>query len=204
MIPDLSFPQQVLLALCAGISAAGWAFQVNTGAWWTSRMSPEGVAELYADGSDLMMAASFSPPQRAEKVPGGYRITGRGPLASTIHDSQWVLMSALVFDGDQPRMTPHGPQIISVVMRTSEVEIIDTWYVSGLKGTGSQDLRLDDAFVAAIAPKSAANSGRLRPACRAPTSANIFRSWRRAPTGWRSSARCRMATRTMCRRACRQ
>ena len=35
-------------------SAAGWAFQVNTGAWWTSRMSPEGVAELYAEGPDLI------------------------------------------------------------------------------------------------------------------------------------------------------
>src|SRR5688572_20136722 len=77
-------------------SAAGWAFQVNTGAWWTSRMSPEGVAELYADGPDLMMAASFAPPHRAEEVPGGYRITGRGPLASTIHDSRWALMSAIV------------------------------------------------------------------------------------------------------------
>ena len=65
-------------------SAAGWAFQAgNTGAWWTSRMSPEGVAELYGDGPDLMMAASFSPPHRAEEVAGGYRFTGRGPLAST-------------------------------------------------------------------------------------------------------------------------
>jgi alkylation response protein AidB-like acyl-CoA dehydrogenase len=90
-------------------SAAGWAFQVNTGAWWTSRMTPEGVAELYADGPDLMMAASFAPPHRAEEVPGGYRIWGRGPLASTIHDSRWALMSAIVFDGDQPRMMPAGP-----------------------------------------------------------------------------------------------
>src|SRR5262245_17068958 len=47
-------------------SAAGWAFQAgNTGAWWTSRLSPAGVAELYADGPDLMMAASFGIPQRA-------------------------------------------------------------------------------------------------------------------------------------------
>lgn len=48
-------------------SAAGWAFQVNTGAWWTSRMSPEGVAELYADGPDLMMAASFALPAELMK-----------------------------------------------------------------------------------------------------------------------------------------
>jgi indole-3-acetate monooxygenase len=128
-------------------SAAGWALQVNTGAWWTSRMSPEGVAELYADGPDLMMAASFAPPHRAEEVPGGYRITGRGPLASTIHDSRWALMSAIVFDGDQPRMTPAGPDFISVVMRTTEVEIVDTWDSLGMRGTDSNDIAANGVFV---------------------------------------------------------
>jgi indole-3-acetate monooxygenase len=128
-------------------SAAGWAFQINTGAWWTSRMSPEGVAELYADGPDLMMAASFAPPHRAEEVPGGYRITGRGPLASTIHDSRWALMSGIVFDGDQPRMTPAGPDFVSVVMRTTEVEIIDTWDSLGMRGTDSHDIAANGVFV---------------------------------------------------------
>jgi indole-3-acetate monooxygenase len=128
-------------------SAAGWAFQINTGAWWTSRMSPQGVAELYADGPDLMMAASFAPPHRAEEVSGGYRITGRGPLASTVHDSRWALMSAIVFDGEQPRMTPAGPDFISVVMRTTEVEIIDTWNSLGMRGTDSNDIEAKGVFV---------------------------------------------------------
>ena len=128
-------------------SAAGWAFQVNTGAWWTSRMSPAGVAELYADGPDLMMAASFAPPHRAEEVSGGYRITGRGPLASIIHDSRWALMSAIVFDGDQPRLTAAGPDFITVVMRTTEVEIIDTWDSLGMRGTDSNDIEAKGVFV---------------------------------------------------------
>jgi alkylation response protein AidB-like acyl-CoA dehydrogenase len=110
-------------------------------------MSPEAVAELYADGPDLMMAASFAPPHRAEEVAGGYRITGRGPLASTIHDSRWALMSAIVFDGDRPRVTPAGPDFISVVMRTTEVEIIDTWDSLGMRGTDSNDIVANGVFV---------------------------------------------------------
>ena len=134
-------------------SAAGWALQAgNTGAWWASRMSPEGVADVYADGPDLVMSASFSPPHRADEVTGGYRVTGRGPLASTIHDAPWALMSALVFDGDQPRVTPHGPEVISVVMRTSELEIIDTWDSLGMRGTDSNDIAANGVFV----PKSRA------------------------------------------------
>jgi alkylation response protein AidB-like acyl-CoA dehydrogenase len=129
-------------------SAAGWAFQAgNTGAWWTSRMSADGVAELYADGPDLLMAASFSPPQRAEQVPGGYRLTGRGPLASTIHDSPWVMMSAIVHEDDRPRMTPAGPEVVGVVLRTTDVEIIDTWDSLGMRGTDSNDIAAHGVFV---------------------------------------------------------
>jgi alkylation response protein AidB-like acyl-CoA dehydrogenase len=128
-------------------SAAGWALQFNTGAWWTSRMSPQGVAELYADGPDMMMAAYFSPPHRADEVPGGYRITGRGPLASTIHDSRWALMSAMVFDSDQPRLTAEGPEILCAILHTSDLEIIDTWSSLGMRGTDSQDIQANGVFV---------------------------------------------------------
>jgi indole-3-acetate monooxygenase len=129
-------------------SAAGWAFQAgNTGAWWTSRMAPAGVAELYRDGPDLMMAASFGIPQRAEEVSDGYRITGRGPLASTIHDAKWAMMSAIVFDGEQPRMTPHGPEVVGVVIDTRDLDIIDTWDSLGMRGTDSNDIVANGVFV---------------------------------------------------------
>ncbi|MGE3707543.1 MAG: hydroxylase, partial [Vicinamibacterales bacterium] len=131
-------------------SAAGWAFQAgNTGSWWASRMSPEGVSELYADGPDLVMSASFSPPQRAHEVPGGYRVTGRGALASTIHDARWTMMSGLVFDGERPRMTPRGPEVVGLVMKTSELTIVDTWDSLGMRGTDSQDVEANDLFVPA-------------------------------------------------------
>ena len=131
-------------------SAAAWALQAgNTGAWWAARFSEDGVKEVFANGPDILMAASFSPPHRAEEVPGGYRITGRGPLASTIHESPWVMMTAIVFDGEQPRMTPAGPVIVALVLPTSEVEIVDTWHSLGMRGTDSNDVAADGAFVPA-------------------------------------------------------
>jgi alkylation response protein AidB-like acyl-CoA dehydrogenase len=95
------------------------------------------------------MAASFSPPHRAEPVDGGYRFTGRGPLASTIRDSTWVLMSAIVFDGNTPRMTPFGPEIISLVLPTSDIDVVDTWHSMGMRGTDSQDVGATSVFVPA-------------------------------------------------------
>jgi alkylation response protein AidB-like acyl-CoA dehydrogenase len=133
----------------AGVdSAAAWALQAgNTGAWWAGHFPDDGVSELFAAGPDLLMAASFSPPHRAEPVEGGYRFTGRGPLASTIHDSPWVMMTAIVFDGEQPRMTSFGPVIVAVVLRSSEIRIIDTWRSLGMRGTDSHDVEADNVFV---------------------------------------------------------
>ena len=131
-------------------SAAAWSLQAgNTGSWWASHFSEEGVDEIFADGPDVLMAASFSPPHRAVEVPGGYQLTGRGPLASTIHDCQWVMMTGIVFDGESPRITPAGPEIVALTMRTSDVEIIDTWRSLGMRGTDSNDVAANDVFVPA-------------------------------------------------------
>ena len=128
-------------------STAAWALQAgNTGAWWMSRF-PDSVAELFAEGPDMLMAASFNPPHRAVAVPGGYRFTGRGPLASTVHESPWLMMSGIVFDGEQPRTTAMGPVIVGLIMRTSAVEILDTWHSLGMRGTDSNDVAADDVFV---------------------------------------------------------
>lgn len=131
-------------------SAAGWALQAgNTGAWWAARLPAEGVAELFADGPDVLMAASFSPPHRAEAVPGGYRLTGRGALASTIHHAPWVMMTGIVLDGEQPRATPFGPAIVGLVMRTRDLQIEDAWHSLGMRGTDSQDVVADGVLVPA-------------------------------------------------------
>jgi alkylation response protein AidB-like acyl-CoA dehydrogenase len=56
----------------------------------------------------------------------------------------------LVFDGDAPRMTPGGlPEFRIAMLPASDITILDTWHVSGLRGTGSHDITADDVFVPA-------------------------------------------------------
>lgn len=131
-------------------SAAGWALQAgNAGAWWSARLPGEGVEEIYGTNPSAAMAAAFHPPQRAHEVPDGFRIDGRGPLASTIHDAEWVFLTAIVMDGETPRMTAGMPQVIALVLRRSEVEIVDTWDSLGMRGTDSNDVVMHDVFVPA-------------------------------------------------------
>jgi alkylation response protein AidB-like acyl-CoA dehydrogenase len=50
-------------------------------------------------------------------------------------------------ENGQPRMTPHGPEMVHVCMPVAEVTVHDTWFVSGLTGTGSHDISASDVFV---------------------------------------------------------
>ena len=129
-------------------SAAAWALQSgNVSAWWARNLPEKGMTEILGNNPSAMVAAAFHPQQRAVEVPGGYRLTGRSPLASMIHDSDRVLVSAFVFDGDKPRMTPNGPVIIAAIMNTRDVEIVDTWHTLGMRGTDSNDVAFNEVFV---------------------------------------------------------
>src|SRR5262245_30067928 len=131
-------------------SAAAWVLQANSGAFWSARLPDEGVDEIYGSNPNAMVAAAFHPPQPAVEVPGGYRITGRAPLASIIHDSEWCLLSGIIMEGEAPRMVNGAPEIVGMIFRTSEAQIIDTWHTLGMRGTDSNDVAVKDLFV----PKS--------------------------------------------------
>ena len=131
-------------------SAAGWSLQSpNVNAWWASRLPEEGVDEIYRDDAGTMVAAAIHPPLQAVETPEGFRVNGRAHLASMIHDCDWILVSAIIMDDGKPRMTEFGPAMIGVTIRTSEVQVLDTWYALGMRGTDSNDVVFNDTFVPA-------------------------------------------------------
>jgi len=131
-------------------SAAAWALQSgNSGGWWSARLPDEGVDEIYGRDPNVLMAAAFHPPQAAVEVPGGSTVTGRGPLASTIHDAEWLLLTAMVMENSQPRMVNGAPEMVAVVLRTRDAQILDTWHTLGMRGTDSNDVVVEQVFVPA-------------------------------------------------------
>ena len=72
--------------------AAGWVLQAaNVGDWFGARFPDDGAEEMFADDPDSLTAAAFHPPLEGVATDGGYRVTGRRPLASTIHDARLAL-----------------------------------------------------------------------------------------------------------------
>ena len=109
-------------------------------------MSESGAREVFADPS-APSAGIAAPAGKAVRTKGGVRVSGRWPFASGITHCDWVWAGCLVMENGGPRMTPNGPEIVHVCMPVAEVVIHDTWHVSGLCGTGSNDFTATDVFV---------------------------------------------------------
>jgi alkylation response protein AidB-like acyl-CoA dehydrogenase len=109
-------------------------------------MSDRGAREVFADPT-APTAGIAAPAGAAVRVDGGVRVTGRWPFASGITHCDWLWAGCLVMDDGRPRMTPTGPEIVHASMPVREVEVHDTWHVSGLSGSGSNDVSAADVFV---------------------------------------------------------
>lgn len=128
--------------------AAAWLLMVsNSGAWFFARMPDATVEELFGDRDNWITATAFQPPVEAKEVPGGYELTGRRPFASAVHAARWACLTAMVMDGEKPRMVNGQPEALCCVMPVEDVTIVDTWYGLGLRGSDSNDVEVRGRFV---------------------------------------------------------
>jgi alkylation response protein AidB-like acyl-CoA dehydrogenase len=123
-------------------TAAAWTL-TNPLIWafFCSRLPDKGAAELLGDDPRAMFAASITPPLKAELVDGGYRISGDGRFVSNCHHARFIASACLVDDSENPG------QVIWAYIAREDVQILATWDVLGMRGTGSDDIRVDGAFV---------------------------------------------------------
>mgnify|MGYP003627663911 FL=1 len=105
----------------------------------------EAQEEVYAkDGDHLITCLVTGPTTTAERVEGGYRLTGKWPYVSGVDQCNWLLLSA--FDGGA-EADGASASLTFLVPRDAVAEVIDDWHVMGLRGTGSKTVVLEDVFV---------------------------------------------------------
>ena len=107
----------------------------------------EGAREIYGNPRTIT-AGAFRPAGIAQRVDGGYLVSGRWQLGSGSSHADWFLGGCTVTDGDQPIMTPSGrPLAREMFFPATAVEVIDTWESTGLRGTASHDYAVSNVFV---------------------------------------------------------
>jgi alkylation response protein AidB-like acyl-CoA dehydrogenase len=137
--------QAVSRALGAGCTAASWVYTVTGAHTWVMGMYPEEVQdEIYEDDPDTLIPGTLAAQGKATPVDGGFRISGQWQFASGCDHARWGLFCARQTDSEKG-----APKHIHVMVPASDYRIEDTWHVMGLRGTGSKDVVMDDAFVPA-------------------------------------------------------
>ncbi len=128
--------------------STGWVVALGVGNdVFTCSLDDDGFGRVFANGP-VLLAGSPGLNVRAERIDGGYRITGQWQYASGAPNADWCNVAAPIFENGAPRMGSFGmPEMVLAFMHPGDVEIVDTWHVAGMRATGSHDLRADGVFV---------------------------------------------------------
>lgn len=147
--PELTSVEQteVVEALAYGDSSAGWAAMIGMDSGLYASFLDETVAKEMFPRLDMSTAGLLFPTGRAERVEGGYRLTGRWQFGSGITHADWVISGAFIHQDGAPLLVDGSPDSLLLMVPQADVEIIDTWHTTGLSGSGSCDYAIHDVFV---------------------------------------------------------
>ncbi|KAB2386326.1 acyl-CoA dehydrogenase family protein [Actinomadura montaniterrae] len=127
-------------------ASAGWvASVVGVHPWQIALFPEETQKEVWGDDPARRIASSYTPTGKIEKVPGGYRVSGRWSFSSGSG-----ICSGVILGGIAGRREVNGteyPDFTSVILDEADYRIVETWNVAGLRGTGSNDIIVDEVFI---------------------------------------------------------
>jgi alkylation response protein AidB-like acyl-CoA dehydrogenase len=138
-----------LVALAKIDGSVGWAAAIASGGDLFAPLLPRDTYdEVYRNGPDAIIAGSAQPAGTAEAAAGGWRVSGRWPFASGCQHADWMLGLCIMSEGGKP-LPGEGsaPLVRGFVLPARDWVIEDTWYVAGLKGTGSHHIAVRDTPV---------------------------------------------------------
>jgi 3-hydroxy-9,10-secoandrosta-1,3,5(10)-triene-9,17-dione monooxygenase len=133
---------RIVEILTEGCASSGWVYAVLGEHQWLLASYPEQAQiDIWGDDPRAVASSSLAPRAVAERVPGGWRLTGQYSFSSGSTYAKWAIIGAFL---DKPG---DAAAIAYLLVPFTDIEIIDDWHVLGLAGTGSRSLRLRDVFV---------------------------------------------------------
>ncbi|KYG98458.1 acyl-CoA dehydrogenase family protein [Bradyrhizobium sp. DOA1] len=113
--------------------------------WMLGMFEPKAQDLVWGRDPDALIASSFIfPAGRATRVEGGYRLHGSWPFSSGVASCEWNMLASVVYSDDEA----DGIEYRIFLLPKDDYKVLDTWNVAGLRGTGSCDVEVRDAFVA--------------------------------------------------------
>src|SRR6201747_545174 len=133
-------------ALGQADASVAWNFaNLASHHWMLGMFDPRAQAAVWDKDVNALIASSFIfPAGRARKVDGGYVLNGHWPFSSGVESCDWNMLASVVSSDDEA----DGIEYRIFLLNRRDYKINDTWNATGLCGTGSNDVRVVDAFIA--------------------------------------------------------
>jgi 3-hydroxy-9,10-secoandrosta-1,3,5(10)-triene-9,17-dione monooxygenase len=126
--------------------SAGWvAGVIAVHPWQLALFDEKAQHEMWGEDPATMHSSSYNPTGKAEKVAGGYKLSGRWSFSSGCDHCRGVMLGAIC--GARDVMGKPVPDFRSFLLLGDQYRIDDNWHVAGLQGTGSKDIIVENAFV---------------------------------------------------------
>lgn len=142
VVLDLGAIIDVSAELARGCASTAWVYINLVSHNWMLPMWPaQAQDEIWGENPNALIGSTLVfPAGKLEPTASGFLFSGRWPYASGVDNSDWIMLGAMLQVGGKPASR-------IVIVRVRDIEIIDTWHVAGLAGTGSKDVACANLFV---------------------------------------------------------
>lgn len=140
--PRAFFDIQMILA--EGCMSTAWVYGVmGVHPWQLARYPLQAQEDVWGEDCQTLIGSTYMPVAKVTVVEGGYRISGRWGFSSGSEHCKWTLLGGIIPADANGQGSEHGTFLVP----RSDYRIERNWDVLGLRGTGSHDIIVEDAFV---------------------------------------------------------
>jgi len=131
--------------LASACGSTGWVSSVlGVHPWHLGLFAPQAQQEVWGTDQSTRISSSYAPTGKAVRADGGHQVSGRWSFSSGCDHATWVLLGQIVTDADN-----RPTDFRTFLLPRADYAIDDVWDTVGLRGTGSNDIVVDDVFVPA-------------------------------------------------------
>jgi len=136
--------------------STGWISSVlGVHPWQVGLFADEAQQAVWGSDDSTRLSSSYAPTGKAQVTEGGYNLSGRWSFSSGSAHASWVLLGGLVFNDDG-----NVVDFKTFMVPRDKYEIVDVWNVVGLRGTGSNDIVVEETFIPEAFTLSMSDTGR--------------------------------------------
>ncbi len=144
--------------IASACGSTGWVSSVvGVHPWQVALFADEAQQAVWGEDTNTRLSSSYAPTGKATVTDGGYTLTGKWSFSSGCDHCTWVLLGGLVFNA-----TGDVVDFKTFMVPRTDYTILDVWNVVGLRGTGSNDILVEDVFVPEAFTLSMGETGQCR------------------------------------------